>query len=458
MMNVVIMGAGGRDFHDFNVLFRNDPESRVVAFTAAQIPGIDDRRYPASLAGPMYPQGIPIVPESELPDMVARYEVDEVVLAYSDLSHDDVMHKASTALAAGADFRLLGPRATMLESSKPVVAVCAVRTGSGKSQTSRRVGRILLDAGLKVALVRHPMPYGDLEAMRVQRFASLADIDASHPTIEEREEYEAPVELGMTVFAGVDYAAILAQAETEADVILWDGGNNDLPFFRPDVHVVVVDPLRAGHELHYHPGEANLRMADVVVINKLDSAGNGALERVLADVESVNPGARIVKARSPVTLDDGPSLAGRCVLCVEDGPTLTHGGMPFGAATVAAQHEGAGLRVDPRATAVGSIAKVFEDYPHIGAVLPAMGYSDEQLAELESTINATDCDVVVTGTPIDLGRLIHSRHPIRHARYELEEIGRPTLADALAPIVGLAAVERGAVVSFAAPGRPSFGR
>jgi predicted GTPase len=351
MTNVLIMGAGGRDFHDFNVLFRDDPDTRVVAFTAAQIPGIDRRRY-------------------------------------------------------------------------------------------------LLDAGLRVALVRHPMPYGDLERMRVQRFATLDDIDASHPTIEEREEYEAPVALGMVVYAGVDYEAVLAKAEADADVILWDGGNNDLPFFRPDLHIVVVDPLRAGQELHYHPGETNLRLAGVVVVNKLDSASSASLERVLADIAAVNPTAKVVRAASPVTLDDGPRIAGRCVLCVEDGPTLTHGGMPFGAATVAAQHEGARLRVDPRATAVGSIAHVYEDYPHIGAVLPAMGYGDEQLGELEATINATDCDVVVTGTPIDLGRLIDSRHPIRHARYELQEIGEPTLEKVMGPIVDLASVERSRVVQL----------
>ncbi len=442
MKGVVILGAGGRDFHDFNVLFRDDPETRVVAFTAAQIPGIDHRRYPPSLAGPLYPNGIPIVPEAELAELIAAHDVDEVVLAYSDLSHDAVMHKASIALAAGADFRLLGPRGTMLDSKKPVIAVCAVRTGSGKSQTSRRIGRILLDAGLRVALVRHPMPYGDLESASVRRFASLADIDAAHPTLEEREEYEAPVEEGMTVYAGVDYADVLERAEAEADVILWDGGNNDLPFFRPDLTVVVVDPLRAGHELHYHPGEANLRMANVVVVNKLDSADAGALERVLADISLANPGATVVRAASPVTLDPGAPLHGKCVLCVEDGPTLTHGGMPYGAATVAAEREGARMRVDPRATAVGSLAEVFEDYPHIGAVLPAMGYSDEQLAELEATINATDCDVVVTGTPIDLGRLIDCRHPIRHARYELEEIGTPTLAEVLQPLVKLALLER----------------
>jgi predicted GTPase len=446
MKTVVIMGAGGRDFHDFNVRFRHDPETRVVAFTAAQIPGIDHRRYPAALAGPLYPDGIPIVPEAELSDLIADHGVDEVVLAYSDLSHDEVMHKASTALAAGTDFRLLGPGTTMIESSKPVIAVCAVRTGAGKSQTSRRVGRILLDAGLRVALVRHPMPYGALESRRVQRFASQADIDAAHPTIEEREEYEAPVEAGVTVYAGVDYEAILEQAESEADVIVWDGGNNDFPFFRPDLLIVVLDPLRAGHELHYHPGETNLRMADVVVVNKVDSAGADALERVLADIAFANPTATVVRAASPVTLDEGPPIAGLCVLCVEDGPTLTHGGMPFGAAAIAAEREGARIRVDPRPTAVGSIAQVYDAYPHIGPVLPAMGYGDEQLAELEATINATECDVVVTGTPIDLGRLIDCRHPIRHVRYELEEIGRPTIEDVLQPIAELTLLERDRLV------------
>ncbi len=438
MRKTIIMGAGGRDFHDFNVVYRDDPETRVVAFTATQIPGIADRTYPPSLAGPLYPDGIPIRPESELTELIREHEVDEVVFAYSDVSHDHVMHRASIALSAGADFHLLGPGATMLESPKPVVAVCAVRTGSGKSQTSRRVGRILLDAGLDVALVRHPMPYGDLERMRVQRFASMADIDASHPTLEEREEYEAPVGLGMVVYAGVDYGEILDRAAAEADVILWDGGNNDFPFFRPDLLVVVVDPLRAGQELHYHPGETNLRMADVVVVNKMDSAGLAAVERVYADIAVVNPTATVVRANSPVRLDDGPPLAGACVLVVEDGPTVTHGGMPFGAGTVAAQQAGAAMRVDPRPYAVGSIAEVFRTYPHIGPVLPAMGYDDEQLSELEATINATECDVVVTGTPIDLGRLIRSRHPMRHARYELEEVGHPTLAEVLEPVVSLA--------------------
>jgi predicted GTPase len=440
MRKVIVMGAGGRDFHNFNVVYRDDPEVEVVAFTAAQIPGIDDRVYPASLAGERYPRGIRIRPEEELTRLVHETGAHEVVLAYSDLSHLDVMHKASIVLAAGADFTLLGPVSTMLESTKPVVAVCAVRTGSGKSQTSRRVGQILLAEGLRVALVRHPMPYGDLEAMRVQRFETLAEIDASHPTIEEREEYERPVELGMVMYAGVDYAAILEQAQAEADVVIWDGGNNDLPFFRPDLHLVVVDPLRAGHELTYHPGEANLRMADVVVVNKVDSADAESVERVIADVEAVNDRATIVLAQSPVTLGDGPSLQGKRVLVVEDGPTITHGGMPFGAGTVAARQAGAARRVDPRPFAVGSLAATFAAYPHIGPVLPAMGYGDEQLRELEATIDAVDCDVVVTGTPIDLGRLISTRHPIRHVTYELEELGEPTLVDVLSPIVQRAAL------------------
>jgi predicted GTPase len=314
--------------------------------------------------------------------------------------------------------------------------VCAVRTGSGKSQTSRRVGRILLDAGLKVALVRHPMPYADdLEAMRVQRFATLADIDASHPTVEEREEYETPVEMGMVMYSGVDYADILERAEAEADVIIWDGGNNDFSFFRPDLSIVVVDPLRAGHELKYHPGETNLRLADVAVVNKIDSASLDQIERVLADIAAVNPAMTVIRATSPVSLDDGTSLVNKAVLVVEDGPTITHGGLPFGAGTVAAQAAGAPIRVDPRPYAVGSIAGVYEQFPHIGSVLPAMGYSDEQLRELEATINAAECDVVVTGTPIDLGRLIHSRHPIRHVTYELHELGEPSLQSVLAPIV-----------------------
>ncbi len=438
MRSVVIMGAGGRDFHDFNTVFRDDAGTRVVAFTAAQIPGIDDRVYPASLAGALYPDGIPIRPEHELAEIVRNEGVSEVVLAYSDLSHEDVMHKASLVLAAGADFRLLGPRATMLKAERPVIAVTAVRTGCGKSQTSRKIGKILVGSGLRVALVRHPMPYGDLEAMRVQRFATLADIDASHPTVEEREEYEAPVELGMVMYAGVDYADILGQAQQEADVIVWDGGNNDFPFYEPDLLITVTDPLRAGHELGYHPGETNLRMADVVVVNKVDSAAPEDVERVLADIAAVNPRAKVIRAESPVTLDAGAPLTGRRVLVVEDGPTLTHGGMAFGAGTVAARQAGAAEIVDPRPFAVGSIRETFARYPHIGPVLPAMGYDDEQLRELEATIDAAECDVVVTGTPFDLGRLISTRHPLRHARYEIREIGHPTLHDVIGALEHLA--------------------
>jgi predicted GTPase len=435
MRKIVIMGAGGRDFHDFNTVYRGDEGSRVVAFTAAQIPGIDDRRYPASLAGPAYPDGIPIRPESELADLIRHEGVDEVVFAYSDVSHEQVMHRASIVMAAGASFTLVGPRATMLRSRKPVVAVCAARTGCGKSQTSRAVGRALLDAGLRVALVRHPMPYGDLEAMRVQRFSTLAEIDASHPTIEEREEYELPVEMGMIMYAGVDYADILARAQEEADVVIWDGGNNDFPFFAPDLMITVVDPLRPGHELTYHPGEVNVRMADVVVINKVDSATGEAVEAVERNITAVNPGAQLMFAESPVTLDDGPDLAGKRVLVIDDGPTITHGGMPFGAGTVAARAAGAAEIVDPRSAAVGSIAETYARYPDIGAVLPAMGYGDEQLRELQATIDAVDCDVVVTGTPMDLARLITTRHPIRHARYALHVVGDPTLEDVLAPVI-----------------------
>ena len=441
MRKVIIMGAGGRDFHDFNVVFRQDPDTQVVAFTATQIPGIADRVYPPSLAGPLYPEGIPIRPEEDLAGLVRQHGVDEVILAYSDLKHDTVMHKASLALAAGADFRLLGPDATMLRSSKPVVAVCAVRTGCGKSQTSRKVGRTLLDAGMRVALVRHPMPYGDLEAMRVQRFAILQDIDASDPTVEEREEYEEPVRLGMVMYAGVDYEAILRQAEQEADVVIWDGGNNDFPFYKPDLLIVVADPLRAGHELLYHPGETNFRMADVVVINKVDSAAPVDIETVVANVQESNPLAQLVFASSPPVLEAGPDLRGKTVLVVDDGPTLTHGEMPFGAGLVAARKAGAARIADPRPHAVGSLRQVFERWPQLTSVLPAMGYSSEQLGELEQTINAVDCDVVVTGTPIDLGRLIDSRHPIRHVRYELEELGHPTIADVLEPVVARAAKE-----------------
>ncbi len=432
MRTVVIMGAGGRDFHNFNVVYRWDPGVRVVAFTAAQIPGIAGRRYPPALAGPGYPQGIPIVAEDRLADLVHSEGVDEVVLAYSDLSHADVMHRASVALASGADFRLLGPRSTMLPSARPVVAVCAVRTGCGKSQTSRRVVEFLRGAGLRVVLVRHPMPYGDLERMRVQRFATPEDLDGADLTLEEREEYEEPVRAGIVVYAGVDYGEILHRAEREADVIVWDGGNNDFPFYVPDLCIVVVDPLRPGHELGYHPGETVLRMADAVVVNKTDSADPEAVRQVRANVASANPGAVVVSAQSPVTLAPGPSLAGQRVLVVEDGPTVTHGGMPFGAGTVAARRAGA-VPVDPRPYAVGSIAEAFRAYPGIGPVLPALGYGPAQLDELARTVRAVECDAVVLGTPIDLGRLVDLGHPVRRVAYGLRETGRPTLAEVLAP-------------------------
>nr|WP_249420630.1 GTP-binding protein [Rhabdothermincola salaria] len=435
---MVIMGAGGRDFHDFNVLYRDDPDVEVVAFTATQIPGIDDRRYPAALAGPRYPHGIPIRPEAELRDIIEREAVDEVAFCYSDVAHVDVMHLASRVLATGAGFRLHGPRRTMLQARVPVVAVCAVRTGSGKSPVSRRVAHLLEAAGLRTVLVRHPMPYGALEQMAVQRFATLADIDAADPTIEEREEYEAPVREGLVMWAGVDYEAILRGAEEEADVIVWDGGNNDLPFVRPDLLVTVVDPLRAGDELAFHPGEANLVMADVVVVNKIDVATPDDVTTVLAHVEAVNPAATVIRAGSPVTLGEGPELAGRRVLVVEDGPTITHGGMPSGAGLVAARAAGATDVVEPRPFAVGSLVDTYARFPHIGPVLPAMGYDVAQRTDLEATIAAARCDVVVSGTPIDLTRVVRVDAPVRRASYELREVGSPELAEVLVPLVARA--------------------
>ena len=446
MKRIVIMGAGGRDFHDFNIVFRDDPDVEVIAFTAAQIPGIGGRVYPAALAGPRYPDGIPIVDESELETLIRRDHVDQVILAYSDLSHEDVMHKASRVLAAGADFGLVGPHRSMLSSTKPVVAVCAVRTGCGKSQTSRLIAEILQDSGLRVSLIRHPMPYGNLEKMRVQRFETIEDIDASEPTIEEREEYEAPVRAGILVWAGVDYADVLRAAEEESDVIIWDGGNNDFPFYRPDLFITVLDPLRPGHETEYHPGEVNLRMADLVIINKVDVANPHDVERSIANVRKVNPEAEIIQTASPVRLEPGPTVTGKRVLIIEDGPTVTHGGMPFGAGTVAARRAAVGTIVDPRPYAVGSIAATFDQYPSLGPVLPAMGYGKEQLAELEETIRRVPCDVVITGTPIDLGRIIDVDQPIRHASYDSVEMGEPRLGHLVRSAVTSASISTGGQV------------
>lgn len=427
-------GCGGRDFHDFNVVFRDDPAVEVVAFTATQIPGIADRRYPPALAGSRYPEGIPIHDEVDLADLIEREAVDEVVFAYSDVAHPDVMHRASTVLASGADFRLLGPRSTELAAPVPVIAVCAVRTGCGKSPTSRRVVRLLAEAGFDVGLVRHPMPYGDLAAQAVQRFGSLADIDAAEPTIEEREEYELPVAEGTTVWAGVDYGAIVEAAGAEHDVLVWDGGNNDLPFFTPDLLIAVADALRPGHETAYHPGEAVLRRADVVLVNKVDAAAPAAVDALVADIEQVNPWATVIRAASPVTLDDGPALAGVRVLCVEDGPTSTHGGQAEGAAVAAAEAAGAVI-VDGRTAAVGTIAETFGRYPHLGRAVPAMGYSPEQVADLQATLRGADAEVIVSGTPFDLGRLVTVDRPIRRVTYSVAEVGPPTLADVVAPFL-----------------------
>jgi predicted GTPase len=431
-IRTLIMGAAGRDFHNFNVVYRDDERYEVVAFTAAQIPNIAGRRYPAALAGPLYPEGVPIYPEEELRRRVEELRVRQVVFSYSDVAYVDVMHRAAISNAAGADFVLLGPRATMLDSRKPVIAVCAVRTGSGKSQTTRRIVRLLRDKGLRVSVVRHPMPYGDLVAQRAQRFAALEDLEVQGCTIEEIEEYQPHIEAGSVVFAGVDYGEILRRAEEEADVILWDGGNNDLPFYRPSLHLVVADPLRPGNELTYHPGEANLRMADVVIINKIDTADLSATEELRGHIRSANPRAMIVEAASPVTGEGAETIAGRKVLVVEDGPTLTHGEMRFGAGTVLARKFGAAEIVDPRPYAVGSIAETFRTYPSIGRLLPAMGYGEEQVRDLEATIERVPCDVVVIGTPADLTRLMRIRQPVVRTRYELQEIGRPDLSDALA--------------------------
>ncbi|MFH1726421.1 MAG: cyclic 2,3-diphosphoglycerate synthase [Elusimicrobiota bacterium] len=425
---VIIMGAAGRDFHNFNVFFRDNPDFRVVAFTAFQIPNIAGRTYPKELAGSRYPAGIPIYDESKLTSLIQRHGVDEVVFAYSDVSYDEVMHRASIVNAAGADFRLLGAGHTMIESSKPVISICAVRTGCGKSQTSRRVAKLLREKGKSVVVIRHPMPYGkDLNAQRCQRFATLDDVDKHHCTIEEREEYETHIQQGNLVYAGVDYEQILRAAEREADIILWDGGNNDVPFYRPDLHIVLVDPLRPGHEVRYHPGETNLRRADVVIVNKIGSASFWAIEEVTANVRRLNPGARLILADSKVSVTDAEAIRGKRVLLIEDGPTLTHGNMSYGAAHVAARRHGAAQIVDPRPMAIGSIKKVFAKYPHLKEVLPAMGYSETQVRELNHTINKTACDLVLVGTPFDLGWMLKTEKRLLRVTYEVDESGTRAL-------------------------------
>jgi predicted GTPase len=430
---VVILGAAGRDFHDFNCVFRDDSTVRVVAFTAAQIPNIEGRRYPPSLAGPLYPDGIPIVAELELERLIAEHDVDDVVFSYSDVSHEVVMHHASRALASGAGFRLLAPRSTMLSANNPVVSVCAVRTGAGKSPTSRKVAALLRARGARVAIVRHPMPYGDLEKQVVQRFATLDDLGREHCTVEEMEEYEPHIRAGSAVFAGVDYARVLERAEAAGDVVLWDGGNNDLPFFRPDLELCMVDPHRAGHESRYHPGETNLRRAHVVVIGKVDSAEPEAVDKVRASVSQLNPSAVMVETELALRVETPERIRDARVLVVEDGPTTTHGGMGYGAGVVAARRYGARELVDPRPFAVGSLRGVFARYPHLHAVLPAMGYGDEQVAELQQTIARADADVVLIATPVDLGRLMRIDRPALRVRYELGDHGSPTLAEALEP-------------------------
>jgi len=433
---VLIMGAAGRDFHNFNVYFRGNPNYQVVAFTATQIPHIEERAYPAELAGSGYPDGIHIHPESELVSLIRDLEVDQVVFAYSDVSYEYVMHRASQVLAAGADFRLMGANATMLQSEKPVVAVCAGRTGSGKSQTTRRICALLREKGKRIVAVRHPMPYGDLVRQACQRFATYEDLERQQCTIEEREEYEPLINQGVIVYAGVDYGHILREAEREADVVVWDGGNNDLPFYKPDLHIVVVDPHRPGHELRYHPGEANVRAADVIVINKIDTANGADVDAVRSNVSGVNPGATVVEAASPIFVEKPGEIRGKRVLVVEDGPTLTHGEMAYGAGVVAARRFGAAEIMDPRSYAVGSILETYAKYPTTGNVLPAMGYGQEQVNELEQTIDNTPCDLVLIATPIDLRRVVKIDKPSQRVRYEIQEIGQPTLADVLGPVLG----------------------
>ena len=430
-IRTLIMGAAGRDFHNFNTFYRDNEKYEVVAFTATQIPNIDGRKYPAELAGKLYPDGIKIYPESELPDLIKQFEVDEVVFAYSDVPYDYVMHKSALVNSLGADFRLMGTKETQVKSTKPVVAICAVRTGCGKSQTTRRVAAILQEMGLKVAAIRHPMPYGDLVKQRVQRFATYADLDKHECTIEEREEYEPHLDNGVIVYAGADYEAILREAEKEVDVVLWDGGNNDFSFYKPDLQITVADPLRPGHEIAYYPGEVNVRLADVVVINKVDTANPEDIIKVRENVHNINPDAIIIEGASPIYVDDPESIRGKRVLVVEDGPTLTHGGMKIGAGWVAARRFGAAEIVDPRPFAVGEILATYEKYPNTGNILPAMGYGDQQIRDLEKTIENADVDMVIIGTPIDLTRVMKINRPSQRVRYELEEIGKPDLEDIL---------------------------
>ncbi|HIB03566.1 MAG TPA: GTPase [Candidatus Marinimicrobia bacterium] len=432
---VLIMGAAGRDFHNFNVIYRNDPHSEVVAFTATQIPNIEGRRYPPELSGELYPNGIPILDEADLSRLILGMKVDDVVFSYSDVSHEYVMHKASEVLKCGANFKLLGGKKTMIRSNKPVIAIGAVRTGSGKSQTSRRVAEVLTDVGRRVAIIRHPMPYGNLAKQKVQRFSTIEDLKKHDCTIEEMEEYEPHIVRGSVVFAGIDYGAILDKAEKEADIILWDGGNNDMPFYKPDLFLVVVDPHRPGHELLFYPGESNLLMADVLVINKVDTADPENVATVKINIASVNPSATVIEAASPVKVEEPDAIKGKRCLVVEDGPTLTHGGMKFGAGVVAAEKFGASEIVDPRPWITGTIAETFETYPDIGKLLPAMGYGEQQIKDLESTINAADCDAVLIGTPIDLRKVLHIEKPSVRVTYDLKEIGKPTVAEVLTPFM-----------------------
>jgi predicted GTPase len=431
MRNALIMGAAGRDFHNFNTFFRSNPEIRVKAFTATQIPDIAGRKYPRELAGEYYPQGIPIYPETELVSLIKKLDIEDVYFAYSDVRHTYVMDKAAEVQAAGANFILLGPRETMIKSSKPVVSLCAVRTGSGKSQTTRRVSQILIAMGKKVAAIRHPMPYGDLVKQKVQKFVTKADLARHKCTIEEMEEYEPHIENGVIVFAGVDYGAILREAEKVADVILWDGGNNDFPFYKSDLEIVVADPHRAGHEREYYPGEVNFRRADVIVINKIDTADLEDILQVRENIRELNPKAVVVDAASPLLVKDGDKIRGKRVLVIEDGPTLTHGEMQYGAGVMAAQKYGAAELIDPRPWAVGTIADTFKKYPDIGVLLPAMGYGAKQMKDLEATINKVDCDLIVIATPIDLGRIVKFKKPTVRVGYELQEIGTPNLEEIL---------------------------